>query len=170
MAANIICALAIGCAACITDIRSRRIPNVLTFGGAVAAICFHTLCPAGEGFGWAAGGWLAGLLVMLVPFALGGLGGGDVKLLAALGAWLGPTSAIWVGLYAGVAGAVMAILVSAYSGYSRQALSNVWNLLKYWSLVGIGPLHEVSLEGHRGPRLAYALPIFAGLLVAIWPR
>src|SRR5215470_1280449 len=165
-----ICCMAIGGVACATDLRTRRIPNVLTFGAALAGLMFQFATGGVGALGQAALGWLLGALVFLIPFALGGMGGGDVKLLAALGAWLGPLSAIWVGLYAGVAGAIMAVLVSVYSGYSRQALSNVWNLLKYWSLVGMRPLHEVSLEGHRGPRLAYALPIFAGLLIAIWPH
>jgi prepilin peptidase CpaA len=105
---------------------------------------------------------------MFVPFALGGLGGGDVKLLAALGAWVGPVNAIWVGLYAGTAGAVMALLVALYSGYTRQALSNVWLLLQHWRVAGIHQLKDISLEGSSGPRLAYALPIFAGLLITTW--
>ena len=105
---------------------------------------------------------------MFVPFALRGLGGGDVKLIGALGAWLGPATALWLGLYAGVAGFVMALVVALYSGYLRKALSNIWFLLQHWTVNGVRPLDDVSLEGSNGPRLAYALPIFAGLVMAIW--
>jgi prepilin peptidase CpaA len=168
MAISTLCALVIGCAACVTDVRSRRIPNWLTFGAAAAALVFHTAAPAGGGFVFAVAGWFLGALIMFVPFALRGLGGGDVKLVAALGAWLGPMSAIWLGLYAGVAGFCMAIIVAAYHGYLRTAFRNVWFLLQHWTVNGIRPLEEISLEGSSGPRLAYALPIFAGLLVATW--
>jgi hypothetical protein len=51
-------------------------------------------------------GWALGLLLFFVPFALRGLGGGDVKLMAALGAWLGPTDVFWAAMYTGVAGGV----------------------------------------------------------------
>lgn len=105
---------------------------------------------------------------MFVPFALRGLGGGDVKLVAALGAWLGPMNAVWLALYAGAAGLVMAIVVATYCGYLRTAFANVWFLLQHWTVNGVRPLEDVSLEGSKGPRLAYALPIFAGLVLATW--
>jgi prepilin peptidase CpaA len=90
MTISTIFALAVGCAACVTDIQSRRIPNWLTFGAAGAAVVFHTLTQGGGGFVFATSGWFVGALIMFLPFALRGLGGGDVKLVAALGAWLGP--------------------------------------------------------------------------------
>ena len=54
--------------------------------------------------------------LLIVPYALGGLGAGDVKLVAALGAWLGPGDTFWLAMYTGVAGAVMAIVVAASTG------------------------------------------------------
>lgn len=168
MTISTVFALAVGCAACVTDIQSRRIPNWLTFGAAGAAIVFHTIFEGGGGFVLATTGWLVGALIMFLPFALRGLGGGDVKLLAALGAWLGPSNALWLALYAGCAGFVMSVVVAAYYGYLRTALRNIWFLLQHWTVNGVRPLDEVSLEGSSGPRLAYALPIFAGLVLATW--
>lgn len=170
MTISTICALAVGCAACFTDVRSRRIPNALTFGAAAAAVVFHTLAPQGTGLVSALAGWFVGALIMFVPFALRGLGGGDVKLIAALGAWVGPANAVWLALYAGIAGLVMAVVVATYHGYLRTAFRNVWFLLQHWTVNGIRPLEEVSLEGSSGPRLAYALPIFAGLVLTTWWR
>lgn len=162
--------LAIALTACVTDVRSRRIPNSLTFGGAIAAVIFHTIVSGPAGFVTASGGWVAGVLLFLAPFALGGMGGGDLKLVAALGAWLGPEQTVWIVLYTGVAGGIMALAVAAARGYLRQALSNVWLLLAHWRVAGIRPLREVSLEGSSGPRLAYALPILVGTVVTIWLR
>src|SRR5262245_28945235 len=115
--------MGVGITACVTDLRSRRIPNVLTFGAAGAALVYGAMTGGWTGLGNAALGWLIGALAFIVPFALGGLGGGDVKLLAAIGAWLGPAGAIWVALYAGVAGGVMAIGVALATGYLRRAVS-----------------------------------------------
>jgi prepilin peptidase CpaA len=170
MKTTYVAALLVGFGACITDIRSRRVPNVLTFGAAVVAVLFHTLDGQAGGFIQSVEGWFVGAAVFFIPFALGGLGGGDVKLLAALGAWVGPVDAVWIALYTGVAGGVLALAVALFTGYLGRALSNVWLLLSHWRVVGIRPLHEVSLDGSAGPRLAYAIPIFAGLLVNVWLR
>jgi prepilin peptidase CpaA len=168
--ANVLCAVAVGSAACVTDLRSRRIPNVLTLGSAGVALLFHSVAPSGMGFLSALSGWLVGAAVMFVPFALRGLGGGDVKLLAAIGAWTGPVFAFWVGMYTGMAGAVLAIVVAGYCGYIGRAFKNVWFLLQHWCVVGLRPLDDISLEGSTGPRLIYAFPILAGLLLATWLR
>jgi len=162
--------LSVGIVACVTDLRSRRIPNVLTFGAAGAALVYGAVVGGWSGLGSAALGWIIGAAAFFIPFALGGLGAGDVKLLAAMGAWLGPIGAFWLALYTGVAGGVMALAVALGSGYLRRALTNVSLLLMHWRVAGLRPLSEVSLEGSAGPRLAYALPIFAGLVATLWLR
>ena len=111
-----------------------------------------------------------GLAVLLVPFLLGGMGAGDVKLVGALGAWLGPGETFWMAMYTGIAGAVMALIVSAWQGYLRQAWSNVWLLLMHWRVSGLKPFPELTLSTSRGPRLAYAVPILAGTLAMLWLR
>jgi prepilin peptidase CpaA len=161
-------ALGLAVVACGWDLRTRRIPQVLTLGGALAGLTVHLLIG-----GWNAGvasaaGWAVGIAIFFVPFALGGLGAGDVKLMGAIGAWLGPMNAIWVGLYAGAAGGVLAIFVALTSGYLVQAVGNVGMMLAYWRLNGVRPLPEITLEHSRGPRLAYAVPILAGTMVTLW--
>jgi prepilin peptidase CpaA len=162
--------VSVGLAACVTDLRSRRIPNVLTFGAAGAALVYAFGVAGWSGVASSALGWLVGAAVFFIPFALGGLGAGDVKLLAAMGAWVGPANAVWLGLYTGVAGGVMALAVALGTGYLRQAFSNLSLLLMHWRVAGLRALPEISLEGSEGPRLAYALPIFAGLMATLWLR
>ncbi|MDR1989054.1 MAG: prepilin peptidase [Acidobacteriaceae bacterium] len=156
--------------ACVTDLRSRRIPNVLTFGSALLALLYHGVTDGGYGALMACAGWGAGLGLFLLPFALGGMGGGDIKLLAAAGAWLGPGTAVWLALYTGVAGGVMAIVVALARGYLGTALRNISLLLTHWRVVGVRPLPEITLEESRAPKLAYAIPIFVGTLVTTWLR
>jgi prepilin peptidase CpaA len=151
-------------------VRTRRIPNWLTFGAAAAALVWQTAAGGIAGFEHAIAGWATGVALLLAPYALGGMGAGDVKLIGALGAWLGPGETFWVAMYTGVAGGVMALAVSASSGYLRQALSNVWLLLTHWRVNGLKPFPELTLSTSRGPRLAYAVPILAGTIVMLWLR
>ena len=161
-------AIAIGAAAC--DLRTRRIPNLLTFGAAAAGLAYHLISGGVGAFGHSAAGWLVGALVFVVPFALRGLGGGDVKLLAALGAWLGPIDVLWLTLYTGIAGGAMGVVVAFARGYLRHAVENLWLLLCHWRVAGLKALPELTLEGTSAPKLAYAVPILAGMVVVTWLR
>jgi prepilin peptidase CpaA len=163
-------ALSIALAGCITDIRTRRVPNVLTFGAAIAAGVYFFATQGPRGFLWALAGWAVGLVLFLPLFALRGLGGGDVKLLAALGAWVGPGMALWVALWAAVAGGPLALVVAFGSGYLRNALINVWSLLMFWRVAGLRPHPSLNLATPGSPRLPYALPIALGLVVTLWTR
>ncbi len=155
-------------AACITDLRDGRIPNVLTLGAIVVAVVVHGLLPQGQGWGHVGLGTLAGLAVFFPFFALGGMGAGDVKLMAALGAWLGAGTVILVALYGAIAGGVLAIIVALANGYLQQAFKNVWRMLLHWWMFGLKPVPELTLNHATGPRLAYAVPILVGLLVTLW--
>jgi prepilin peptidase CpaA len=124
--------LLIAAAACVTDLRTRRIPNVLTFGAAAAALVYHTVTGGSGGALHAAAGWGIGAGIFLLVFVLGGLGAGDVKLLGALGAWLGPTGAFWLAIYTALAGGALALVVGLAGGYLRQALANIWLLVTHW--------------------------------------
>jgi prepilin peptidase CpaA len=160
-----LCALA-----CAWDLRTRRIPNWLTFGGAALGLLVAGMTGGLSGLAHGAGGWVTGLAMFLPFFLLRGLGAGDVKLLAAIGAWLGAMTTVWVGLFTMVAGGVLAVVVALASGYLRQAFSNVWLLLAHWRVAGIKAVPEISLEHSTGPRLAYAVPILAGTVVTLWLR
>jgi len=154
--------------ACITDLRARRIPNVLTFGATIGALVFHVVVAGVGGLAESAGGWMLGAALFLPMFALRGMGAGDVKLLAAVGAWLGPLPVVSVALITAVAGGITGIAVALAHGYLRTALTNLWVLLMHWRIGGIRPLPAITLEGGRGPRLAYALPIAIGTVTTLW--
>jgi prepilin peptidase CpaA len=156
--------------ACISDLRTRRIPNRLTFGATIAALLFHATTSGTSGLAASVGGWLLGAALFFPVFALRGMGAGDVKLLAAVGAWLGPVPVVLVALITAIAGGVMALVVSLMHGYLSTALRNVWLVLMLWRTSGIQSVPAVTLEGARGPRLAYAVPIAIGTVATLWLR
>jgi prepilin peptidase CpaA len=163
-----IVAIVLAVVAVVWDLKSRRIPNILTFGGALAAILAHGYLEGPGGAGWSVAGWLVGAAFFMPFFALGGMGAGDVKLLAALGAWLGPGAAVWVALFSLIAGGVIGLAVALGYGYLWQAFANLQWMFQYWRSEGPRPVPEVTLATHKGPRLAYAVPVFAGLMVTLW--
>jgi prepilin peptidase CpaA len=165
-----IAVLVIAALACSTDVRSRRIPNWLTFGAALAGVAYQLVSHGYAGLGDGLLGWVAGAAFLFVPFALGGIGAGDVKLMAALGAWLGPADVMWLGMYTGVAGGVIALVVAVAKGYAVQMLANVKLLLTHWRVAGVRALPELTLQHGRGPRLAYGVAILAGTMVTVWVR
>ena len=160
--------LLLGAIACACDLRTRRIPNLLTFGGALGALLYSLWMSGLGGLVTSAGGWVVGAAMLMPMFLLGGMGAGDVKLAACIGAWLGPISAVFVALYSAIAGGVMAVVVALATGYFKRAIANVWLLLQHWRVVGVRPLPELTLEHSRGPRLPFALPITAGAIAAMW--
>jgi prepilin peptidase CpaA len=90
--------------AAVCDFRTKKLPNWLTVPGLVAALLYHLATGAWQG-GWsgagsalltALGGFATGFGILLVLWLIGGGGAGDVKLMGALGAWLGPTLTLYV--------------------------------------------------------------------------
>ena len=91
--------------ASVLDVTRRRVPNWLCVGIATCGVLARLLLSGPTACGWGVLGTAVGLLLLLLPFARGWVGGGDVKLLAAVGAWLGPTLVL-----------VSAVLAAAVAG------------------------------------------------------
>lgn len=161
-------AAAVAVAACVTDVRWRRVPNALTLPALAAGVLAHGLWSGGLGPLGALGGAAVGLAVFFPFFALGGMGAGDVKLMAALGAWIGAPAIGWTALYCALAGGVLGLALALVHGYLTRALVNIWQLMTFWFAHGVRPLPALTLEHGRGPRLPYAVPVLAGLVMALW--
>jgi prepilin peptidase CpaA len=161
-------AFALAGAACWFDVRTRRIPNWLTFPGAALGVVASTLAHGGQGAMTSVAGLILGVALFFPLFLLRGLGAGDVKLMGALGAWLGTSVMFGVAFYTSLAGGVLALALIARHPYGRQAIRNVWLLLTHWRVFGIRPLDSMTLETSKGPKLPYALPIATGLALTFW--
>jgi prepilin peptidase CpaA len=149
-------------AACLSDLRARRIPNVLVLVTAVIGVAF-----AVAGAGWlggltrAGGGLVTGLAIWFPFFAFGMLGAGDVKLFAASATFLGARAGVEGALYTALFGGVLAaIFMIANSGLATTAF-RIGHAAHQPMLVRQG-------SGTHGRRLPYALAIAAGVLTALW--
>lgn len=106
------------------DVRHRRIPNVLTVGALVVALGLRSLLGFGDLVAGLEGAALA-FGLSLVFFLMGGMGGGDVKWLAAVGAFLGPHR-LWPGLFAmALTGGVMAVWVLVRRNAMPETAANL---------------------------------------------
>lgn len=150
------------------DVKQGRVPNAVTFAAAASGVVVSTILHGPGAVPSSVLGCLAGLMLFLPLFALGGMGGGDVKLLAAFGAWLGPVTVLWAAIYASLAGGVMALVVGAIRGYLPDAFRNLAVVALVWGGGGKSPFAGLTLAESRGPRLAYAVPIGIGALLAFW--
>jgi prepilin peptidase CpaA len=95
------------------DLRTGRIPNVLTAAMTGLGLGFAATGLSGISVGAAVLGFLIGLALMLPGHALGATGAGDVKLMAAIGTIVGPAMVVTAFLFTAVAGGVLAIIVAA---------------------------------------------------------
>jgi len=149
-------------AACLSDLRARRIPNRLVLVTAMVGVAFAVV-----GADWiggllrAGGGMITGLAVWLPFFAFGMLGAGDVKLFAASATFLGARAAIDGALYTALYGGLLAaVFMVANSGWSASVF-RIGHAAHQPMLLRQGP-------GKHGRRLPYALAIAAGVLTALW--
>jgi prepilin peptidase CpaA len=150
------------------DVQTGRIPNALTLGAAAGGILVSAAQAGLAGLGASVLGFVVGLAAFFPIFAVGGMGAGDVKLLAAFGAWLGPVGAISTAISASLVGGVYALAIAIRSGYLREAVRNLTTLAAVWSAVGPSTIPGMTLENARGPRLAYAVPIGLGAVIVQW--
>ncbi len=150
-------AIAIVLAAAAIDLLHRRIPNWLTFGAWFLALPVQLMIHgAASGAAVWALGWLTGLGVFLPFYLLRGMAAGDVKLMAAVGAWLGAGLAFQIALAAFVLGGAWALVLVLKSRRHRQLMGNITGIL---------------CTGTSGPSigsLPYGVAIAAGTLATLF--
>jgi prepilin peptidase CpaA len=111
------------------DLRTRRIPNYLTLGMAVAGLAYNFMDQGLNGLTNGILGMLLGFAFLILPYLWGGMGAGDVKALAALGAWLGPRLTVFLFCYMGIAGGVIALGYLAWKGSLWVKIRQGWVFL-----------------------------------------
>ena len=175
--AVIVLLLLLGYAA-IEDVRRRRIPNALVLCGIAVAMALHALAMAIGAASLLGGAWwsgfvglTAGLALMLPLYWLRAMGAGDVKLMAMVGAFIGPGPVVWATLCTLIAGGILSIVYMLGRGVAAQTLNNLRALLFDWTVrVGSGQGIRVAPLENTAARLPYALAIALGTGASLlWP-
>ncbi len=147
-------ALAVLCGAGFYDLKYKKVPNWLTYGLLLAAFLFHGLNGA---FMFSFLGGIVGFMWFLIPYMLGGMGAGDVKLLAATGAVVAWPGVLYVVLYSSlVGGALVILLVFKGADYKASWLALAGGVDKFFRSIWI------SGREYRKEKVPYALSIAIG--------
>jgi len=146
-------------ACAVIDYRTQKIPNWLTVPGATLGLAYSLAAPQGIGPLWSLAGFAVGFSLLIVPWLLGGGGMGDVKMLAALGAWLGPLGVLIVfGLGAVLAaGGMMLVLTASLLGDGFSATR------KHYINAGVGPAASAAPR-----KVRRVLPFAVPMALATW--
>ncbi|GAA4411557.1 A24 family peptidase [Quisquiliibacterium transsilvanicum] len=151
------------------DLHSRRIPNWLNLAAAITGLSASVFVAGLPGLVDSGLGIAAGLLMLLPFFAFRVLGAGDVKMLAAVGSFAGPTGALMCGLYGMIAGGLLALAVMLAGRRRKAAVENL--RLMFTGLLlrmqgATGP--DADLRGNSAARLPYGVALAAGTLTWIY--
>ena len=124
------------------------------------ALIYHSISFGVQGFLFSGAGFLVGLGLLLIPFMLGGIGAGDVKLLVAIGAWKGSMFVLYTGVYAGIIGGLIAVVILIKR---KQFVFTIKNMLFHFTFLrGTSGSLQLSNESMNGVSIPYAVPIAIG--------
>ena len=143
--------------AMIWDIRSRRIPNWLNVTGLVVAFGFHAIFNGIEGLLPALGGFAVGFGILFVLWLIGGGGAGDVKLAAALGAWLGAPLMFITFVLSAVLALVVSLAAILYRAATRSPAEASAGGSSATTIVASGRPSRTKVTG------SVALPAWVGI-------
>ncbi|MFX1716226.1 A24 family peptidase [Paraburkholderia sp. A1RO-5L] len=157
------CLLGLLGAAAGTDLHARRIPNVLVLAGLAVAFAVQWKL---HGLGEGSQHWILGLLTgggLFMPFyLLRGMGAGDVKLMAAVGAFVGPGPAFEIALATCVIGGIWSLAVVVFMGAARSVGINMLAIL-----LSKGGQYDRLSEGEKGAALPSVGSLPYGVAIAL---
>jgi len=152
--------------AAISDIRSKKIPNWLTYPAMMVATIYHTTAKGIGGFLFSIEGVAVGIAVLTVIYLLGGTGAGDVKLMGAMGALLGPKGVFVAFLFTSIVGGVYAIVLLITHGSLGETARRYWAILKSFILTK-NFVYVPPSEREKKPKLRYGVAIALGTLISV---
>lgn len=158
-----------GLVAAVTDIWKYKVYNWLTLPLLASGLVFHTVMSGWTGLGFSLGGVIFGFVVLIACYILGGVGAGDVKFLAGVGAWLGLVITAQVFLVAGLAVGVWSIVAMSVrgglGGFATHVAVMCYQMRSIASHLGTG--EKVEFAVRRKDRRGRVVPLAAMITVGI---
>lgn len=151
------------------DFAERRVPNWLNAALAAAGLAAQAWFFGSSGVGWGVAGLLVGFGVLIVPWLMHGMGAGDVKLMAAIGAWLGP----WLTLISFCVGAIFGGIAACVMILStRRMMHAVVNMQTIMTKMrrfdtAFGEFGGARTFGNTSQLLPYGVPLTAGTIAVL---
>lgn len=152
--------------ACVIDIRNHRIPNWLTLSAALIGIMYCMATAGLHGLPSSLAGMGLGLAVLLPFYMFGGMGAGDVKLMGAIGALIGPKAVLSAFVCTALVGGIYAIILLGVYGCLRQTFFRYGVMLKALCCAGDFAYIRPS-EKESKPLLCYGVAIAVGTFLSL---
>ena len=157
-----------------SDVRTARIPNSLTYPATLAALILRIYFLGVSGLKHGAIGMLVAGGLFLVLFVLGAMGGGDMKLMAAVGMWVGSTQVGLLLVTAAIAGGVLALVSVVRHRALGETLRNTAELMSHGLTMGPTPHPTLNVQAEGSRRIPFGVAIAVGTLFcacnAVWWR
>lgn len=148
-----------------TDVAARKIYNFVLLPACVSAMLYHFLT-GGLGLGWwSVQGLLLGIVLLIIPFAMGGIGAGDVKLLGVIGALKGPEFVLIAFLAGAIVGGVMSAVYLIKQGKMLTILKNI-GCNAFYLVIGAPRIGVVDKNSPTAVTIPYGAAIALGAVAA----
>lgn len=154
--------------ACVAfDVRTLRIPNLVTGPAVLAGMAVNGWASGWNGLGMSATGFALAVVLLLAPFALGGIGGGDVKMMGAIGALIGPgliLQSLVIGLIAG--GCIAAVHLARRSRLRDKLFATATMFTQAVATQSLEPLRAPT-TAPGAIVLPYSVPLGLGTMIVL---
>jgi prepilin peptidase CpaA len=151
-----------------TDVRTCRIPNWLVLPFLVVGVAVSGWTHGWHGVGQSLLGIGLGTIVLGFFCWMGGMGMGDLKLCAAVGAWIGPAQLLVALVLTGIAGGIMALCWAIGGGFVGELLNGTGELIFGLRKRGLRPHPELVLDNPLTRKMPYAPAIAIGTLISFF--
>jgi prepilin peptidase CpaA len=152
--------------ATISDLRSRRIPNWLVAPFLLAGMITLTATQGWHGLTQSLEGVLLATLLLGILYWFGGMGMGDVKLCAAIGAWVGPGQLMLALVLMGMTGGLMALVLAIRGGFLKESLAGTGELVFGSWKRGFRSHTKLVLSNPEARKMPYAPAIAIGTILS----
>lgn len=156
--------------ATVCDLRSRRIPNWLVFPFFLAGLSFSTVARGWSGLAYSIGGALLAALLLGLFHFLGGMGMGDLKLCASIGAWIGPHQLLFALAFMGLTGGTMVFVWALSCGFCKEMVAGTGDLIFGLGKRRLGRHETLVLTSPAARKMPYAPAIAVGTVLSFFAR